>query len=831
MENVVKQFCSILSVGLNDGVEKKFSFVGEDLAQKSGAKEKSYTILNYIEEQGILEKVSFESRLFYVSILVWAEEFGILTRPELKVLSDKLLKEIVVFQENIDVNHYKYFFRTLDSSYVKAIFKPVENNLHKNDNLILLQGMQDFFNQTLLFYTRENDLNFSILPNTVGKFYSALKVEIDRQGELSFTMSDDDAIVLSYGQVYRIFLDSFADELFSKWYEIPKAITEQIKRKILLESNINVASKIIYRFSQLIKGDSALKKNLNAQVDKLKNADEDDADDIAAEISQKVFLILDELELAIYLQRYDEINRNQSTLMNEPTYKQVKKLLVSYKMEPHFTRYSIIKFFEFNPLVFLNRIDLAMFVREIALIAETLRSDRLEVPDNELRFFIDRILQQTRNLKDFARMASIFRANVKNYERHEILHNLMDEARMNNRIASALFSFYLGAMLEVEFGQNVPLPDIEEIANRLGSTFSITRRFNITQRIRQMLQRGEIDNTPVDRLLKQNLLALKLQHKMNEWELYFAFSQYLMLERFYPDIDVSDSNKREEKFEQLSKEVNQKIYKKIKEIYSEEFKENPEPLERYKILIFAENNVATLIGQDLDRRRREPELHKTSWKEIDSYIEMYVSDSIHVYSEQKKTKKINLADLYIAIQDHSTKISVTMAHLKSRLEQMVKENIKDADFDLMQNLQIIFGGIAIHQRNDKLNMEKIGFENFVEIMKTAPEEFHQLVLDSISGSYGKIEVKDPYGKTRTFEHERFQKAIEAIKALPRAACTEILSGVVQQDLFKEVYDALTSARNMAKNSGELASVLDDIEDKSAEILARAQKYYEEITAK
>ncbi len=829
MEKTVRQFCSILSLGLSQA-EDEFALVGQDLAQKPLAKEKSFLLLSYLEENNLLEKISFSGRLFTIYLLVWSEEFGILTRPELKILTQKVFRQIEEMDQRIPKDYFKYFFKKLNNAYVKSVFSSIFNNLHENDIIVFIQGMQDFFNQTLLFYTKEEEMHISMLPMVVGKFFELIGNEISRQNELSFTMDDSDSVILSFGQVYRLFLDSFADELFGKWFEISSTITNQIKKKILLESNINISSKVIYRFMQLIKDGSPLKKKFENLAAKLKKADEDTADEILQDLTQKVFLVLDELELAIYLQRYDEINRNQKTLMNEPTYKQVKKLLASYPMEPHFTRYSIIKFFEFNPLIFLNRIDLAMFVREIALICETLRSDKLEIPDNELRFFIDRILLQTRSLKDFAKMASIFRANVKNFERHEILHNLMEEARMNNRVAGALFSFYLGAMLEVEFGHNIPLPDIEELANRLGSTYSITRRFNITQRIRQILQHGEVDGVLIDKLLKQNLLALKLQHKINEFELYFTFSQYLNIENFYPNADLEDKISVENKFEQLAKEVIQKAYKKIKEVYVEEFRANPDPIERYKILIFAENKVATLIGQELDRRRREPEIKDVGWNEVLGYIEMYASDSIQVYKEQKKTQKINLADLYIEIQSHSTKISVTMTMLKNTLEQLVKDNISNADFDMVQNIQIVYGGIAIHHRENQLNIEKMGFYEFLQDIENNPEHYHQLVLDSLDGKYGDIEVKDPYGKTRTLDYERFAEVNDEIRKLNPKPCADLLSCVIQQDLFKEVYDALTSARNMSKNSAELQSVLEDITQKSSAILQRAKEYYEQASA-
>jgi hypothetical protein len=422
-------------------------------------------------------------------------------------------------------------------------------------------------------------------------------------------------------------------------------------------------------------------------------------------------------------------------------------------------------------------------------------------------------------------MASIFRANLKNYERHEILHNLLEEARLNKRIATALFSFYLGAMLEVEFGQNIPLPDIEIIANRLGSTFSITRRFHITQSIRQLLQRGEIDNTPVDKLLKQNLLSLKLQHKINELELFYSFAQYLKIERFYPPQNLIDEADIKPQFEKLAKEVIVKTYQLIKGKYSEEFAENPEPLERYRILIFAENKVCTLLGQELDRRRREPELADTGWQEIEDYLSLYINDSYQFYQEQKNSRKINLADLYIEIQNHATHISVTMTYLKNRLEELIRDKLAEADFDMIQNIQIVFGGIAIHHRQDQLNVERIGFTTMLNTLQNEADKYQQLVLDSLADKYGTIEVKDPYGKTRTFAHNRFAPVLAAIKQLPAEACAELLASVIQQDLFKEVYDALLSSRNMAKNSGELHSVLSDINEKNAELLARANEYF------
>jgi hypothetical protein len=824
MEQTIKRFCSLLAIGLENDSAETTAYVDENMASKSQAKEKLYALLRFLEENKLIADVAFDTRLFAINVMVWAEEFGILTRNELNEFGEKLLHQLPELDKHIKKDAYVHFFRPLNNSYVKAIFEPVRHNLHKNDNLLFLQGMQDFFNQTLLFFTRENNLNFAILPNTISVFYDRLKQEIERAGELSFGL-DDERQLLSFGQVYRLFLDSFCEELFQGEFALPGAVSDNVKRKLLLETNINVAAKVIYRFLQLMQGDGGVKDSLVTISEQLVGADEDEQDKIAATLNEKVFLILDEIELAIYLQRYDEINRNQSTLMSEPTYRQVKKLLTSYQMEPHFTRYSIIKFFEFNPLIFLNRIDLAMFVREVALIAEILHSDKLEIPDGEIRFFIDRILQQTRNLKDFARMASIFRANLKNYERHEILHNLLEEARLNKRIATALFSFYLGAMLEVEFGQNIPLPDIEIIANRLGSTFSITRRFHITQSIRQLLQRGEIDNTPVDKLLKQNLLSLKLQHKINELELFYSFAQYLKIERFYPPQNLIDEADIKPQFEKLAKEVIVKTYQLIKGKYSEEFAENPEPLERYRILIFAENKVCTLLGQELDRRRREPELADTGWQEIEDYLSLYINDSYQFYQEQKNSRKINLADLYIEIQNHATHISVTMTYLKNRLEELIRDKLAEADFDMIQNIQIVFGGIAIHHRQDQLNVERIGFTTMLNTLQNEADKYQQLVLDSLADKYGTIEVKDPYGKTRTFAHNRFAPVLAAIKQLPAEACAELLASVIQQDLFKEVYDALLSSRNMAKNSGELHAVLSDINEKNAELLARANEYF------
>jgi hypothetical protein len=830
MENNIAKFYSILSLGLSSDKAQAERLIQFDLANKIQAKESMYNLLSRLEEDGLLETVSMEVRLYIIYLMVWLEEYGGLTAQELKRINDQALANLPAINDSIKSIDITPFFQKIDKQFIANIFGDLEKNLHAKDYNLFLLGMNEFFRQTLNQMLKNSQLDISFFACVFDRFFKDLQKEIERQNEMSFTM-DDNTLTLTFGQVYRIFLDAFADELFLKRHLVDKRIDHHLKRKILLESNIKISAQLIYRFMQLVIGESPIQKSLNSICEKFAKANEDEAEEIDAELNTKIFLILDELELAIYLQRYDEVNRNQKTLMNEPTYKQVKKLLGSYTMEPHFTRYSIIKFFEFNPLIFLNRIDLATFVREIALICETLRSDRLEVPDGELRFFIDRILQQTRNLKDFARMATIFRANVKNYERHEILHNLIEEARLNNRIASALFSFYLGAMLEVEFGKSIPLPEIEQVANRLGSTFSITRRFSIMQKIREILQKGELDNASLESLLKQDILGLKMQHKINEFELYFTFKQYLKLEKFYPDQVFKNEDERLKKYDQMAKDIIRSAYAKIKKVYKQEFADNPQPKPRFSILVFAENRVTSLIGQELDRRRHDVDIEKTTLDELHSLTDMYVSDSHQAYQEMIKTKKINLADLYIEIQTYSTKISVTMTYLKNFLEDSVKANIPNANFDIMQNIQILFGGIAIHHRENQLNIEQKGFENFVDDAAKNADVYAKLVADSIKGVYGNIEVKDQYGKTRKISDDRFKLEKEAILKLGTKTCSSLLASIVQQDLFKEVYDALTSARNMAKNSNELYAVLEDIKSKSSEILDSAAKYYDYATQK
>ena len=55
---------------------------------------------------------------------------------------------------------------------------------------------------------------------------------------------------------------------------------------------------------------------------------------------------------------------------------------------------------------------------------------------------------------------------------------------------------------------------------------------------------------------------------------------------------------------------------------------------------------------------------------------------------------------------------------------------------------------------------------------------------------------------------------------------EVFISVILIDLLKEVSDALVSSRNMAKNSMELKTALDDIFSRSSDLLDYANSEYE-----
>jgi hypothetical protein len=811
--------------------------LSEERAADVDFKDSLIEVLTWLEGWNALEVTSFDARLALANLSQWLHQTNDFSVDERKKILETARSYYSLSNNGSpdssqakDLIQYflpKYHYESL----VGSVFTCVDGHLTEIDNRRFLRGMEQF-----LVYTMKSSINaqsFYKLGNLsliLKKFEELLTKEISTKGEMSFDFSTESGaqIKLTNWEIYRIFLMALAQILFTD-KEFKDYTVGNIVNRLLFETNIDISGKLMDYFVAFLKAKPTVHQKIkNLQAD-LKKASEDEQENIQKQIKTLLISVFDRLELQYYLKRYDMIHRNTDTLMDESTGSQVDLLIAGIKNDPHFTIYSVFKLLEFKPTIFFTRPELTMFITEMNETTKLLTSEELQIPDDEIRFFVDRVLLNTKQLRDFGKMTSIFRANIRNQERYRTIHELLEENRMSKKHASALMSFYLAAMLEVNFGDSVAMPDIEEIANRLGSTFSITRRFEIAQDIERILRNGELDGKTTESWQREGRFLEKIQEVMNRRELDSAFDQYLNMKLFFDDYpENADKQTHQDTVKKLVGDVWKKMGECIDKSFADVLNAEEDEAGLRELLRYAQNKISTLIGQDLDRGRRDKTVEKVARDQLMEMVENFSSDARSMYEQERQSRAINIADLYTDIQKQTRMISIVLGDISNELDNWTagfQEGDTAKDFE---EVKLILGGVAVFHRDGQLNFQATGVKSMLDLIAKTPEQYEKLILGTIQGEYGHVEIKDENGKTKTVNTENFGGALQVIGQFPPGTLLETFKAVFLSDLLRELFDAFNSSRGMAKNSRELKTALDDIKKRSSDLLKYIENRYNQM---
>jgi hypothetical protein len=805
----------LASVGLPAPPQIDHNIINKNTILSQNFQSALYEVLNLIEQKGKLETTTLEIRLALSNILQWLYQ-----SPDFKDVDNKIgiiADCLSNFEGSSDISRA---FLPTDSkgSITENIFSFVEGHLADEDYSKFMKGMEQFIVQG---FKSKSAFSIASAHKIIDTFRKNLAKEIQSKEEMSFSFSADTKVKFSSWEIYRIFLNSMLPVALAN-FNLKDAIINMVSQRLLYETNILISAKVIDDFYNLMQSKSQILEKINSTLEVIKKAAEDEQEAHTQNLKEFIISLLDKIELHIYLEKYDSIHRNVNIIMTEPTEAQVSKLLHSITKEVHFNFYAVIKLLEFKNNTYFSKEDFAMYIREMNKIVVLLRNEKIAIPDDELRFFIDRILINTKSLSRFAQMANVFRTIVQDTERYKTIHDNFEECRMNKKHASALMSFYMAAMLEVDFSEQIPLPTIEEISNRIGLIYSITRRFDVAEFIGDVLLRGEVESESITDLQQKGIFLDRMMKIINRKDLEWALDHYLNLKLIYEDFPEDKPSEKPKYLEKLLSDVIDKIHEKITQNFKDVFVNNKDEIrETYR---FAENKVVTLIGQELDRGRRDKIGKTVDREKLYEYIENYASDARAMYEAEVATKAISLADLYTEIQKYSRTISIVLGDVSNELDKVL-HRLRIENFE---RAQIILGGIAMHHREGQLDFQRVGVRNLLEIMDDSPDDFDKLIRDSLNGVYGKIEVKDEMGKTREVNRKYFDDAITIIESIPKVELVQLFKNVVLNDLLKELFDAFTSSRNMAKNSRELKTALDDILNRSSDLIKLADERYGEM---
>ena len=565
------------------------------------------------------------------------------------------------------------------------------------------------------------------------------------------------------------------------------------------------------------------KKVIEKLTKEIEEGNEDEAEEALDKLKLYTISIVNYLDLNIGISLYDAYHKLEGD-------KSIKNIVIEqlkhYKKEPHFTIYAINRLLDFKRKYLFSKVELTIYIREMSETCALLRSEEFQVPDEEMRFFVDRMLKNITEWETLAELSRKLRNNLVTNERNQMLHAQLQESSMNNRHASALISFYYAAKIETQYSNRISLINIEEIANRLGATFSITRRFKIAKFIEQSLNEGKLKDQPLETLQRGGYFTLIVNKIMNQKELEYTFDQYVDVRNFYDDYDPMVG--RSEYIKRLVTDIDRYVNEKVREIFKDVLEELDNEKSIHEVLRFAETKVITLLTRELDSLRKDNTLDTITREWIIPLINQFAEDSHSQYQEEKETRNINIADLYMKIQNYSMMVSVVLGDVRQQYNKEIESIRTQENFDAVERIQLILGGIAVAKREDDLNFEQIGLKNILNEFEVSPHKFKILVDAILDDGESNIEVKDEMGKTRKIHHEHFKITNSIIKSFEASKLSSVLKNAILLDLLKEVADALVSARNMAKNVQELKVTLDDIFTRSADLLAFSEAGYKKI---
>jgi hypothetical protein len=796
----------------------------EDLFFKSSL----FETINIIKDNELLDQVSLEDRFSLGNLFHWLNKKKNVKKDKISDLFARFVKNYVIdsSDEREKIEGLLKLFKPTneEDSFSITVFPGLKEHLNVYDLVEIVRGLDNFFNLIIQSHFSDNS-PYSIfrLNEFIKRFQDKFEEEVKSKSEMSFMMSSDNSgVVLSATELYRAFLNSAIPVFFTD-LNLPDVLRNHINLRLIVETNINIVGEVLERTFSKLMNVKSIRKKIDSYNDLLKNGTEDEIDNATQKFKDLITSLIDRLELEIHVNQYNNrLRLNRDNVINDL----INEQLEIYNKEPHYTVYSLNKLFEFKPNQVFTKLELVFYIKEMNETTYLLRNDPINVPDEEMRFFVDRMIKNTMNMESFGDLLRTFRGALNTPERNQTLHALLQECTMNNRHASALLSFYYAAKIENQFGNKISLLNIEEIANRLGSTYSVTRRFKIAKFLEDSLSEGKIKGQPLELLQNAGYFSLIMHKVINQKELEYAFDQYINIRNVYDDFD--ESVPRTEHIKRLVNEIEKTIQNKIKENFQSIFDETENSKDAHEITRFAETKIITLLTRELDSRRRENTVKDVTRAEMEEFINQFAEDAFGQYEAERETQKINIADLYMQIQHYSMRVSVVLGDVRQKYNSNV-EDIRNLDnYSDIEKVPIILGGIAVAHREKMLNFEERGLFKIIEDIRKDSKSYKKVIYESIDKKHGNIEVKNEMGKTRPIYHDEFSSTNAIIKGFEEPKLGEVFINVILIDLLKEISDALVSSRNMAKNSVELKTALDDIFNRSGELLEFAETEYNRI---
>lgn len=784
-----------------------------------------FETINLMIDDGISDSINIYQRFQMANLYYWLRKNKSVTDS----LAETVIKQMVPIcsnehhPEHENITNFIELFQPIyeDESFSIAVFPTLRDCLSVYDLVDFIRGMDSFLNLIIQKHF-DKDSNFTLLElNMFIKMFNAkITEEIASKSEMSFMM-DESAIQLSFGEVYHAFLNIIVPTFF-KDFGLPPTIINSIYYRLLKETPISYVGELIENIYVKTKEES-VKKVITPLVEIINGGNEDEAEDAHDKLKVYMLSIVNHLDLEIGIDLYNA----QHKLSNDKSIKSIiLDLLKKYPKEPHFTIYAINRLLEFKRKYLFSKVEITIYIREMSETCELLLSEDFQCPAEEMRFFVDRMLKNISEWTTFADLSRKLRNNLVTTERNQMLHSLLQECIINNRHASALISFYYAAKIETQYANKLSLINIEEIANRLGATFSITRRFKIAKYIEQSLNEGQLKEQPLEALQQSGHFTLIVNKIMNQKELEYTFDQYVDVRNFYNDYDAMVG--RAEYIKRLVTEMDQTVNDKIRDAFKDVLDElNNEQL-IHEVLRFAETKVITLLTRELDSLRKDNTLDGITREWMHPLIEQFSQDAHSQYQAEKETRNINIAELYMKIQHYSMMVSVVLGDVRKNYNVEIEKIRNQENFDAVERIQLILGGIAVAKKEDELNFEETGFLTILKEFESTPEKYKIFIDEILSDTSVKIELKDEMGKTRHVHHEHFKETNEIIQTFDAQKLGDVLKNAILLDLLREVADALVSARNMAKNVQELKVTLDDIFSRSADLLEYSETNYNRI---
>jgi hypothetical protein len=795
----------------------------EDINFKSSL----FESLNILMEKNILYEISVDRRFAFANLFHWLRKY----QASSSLPAEEVIHQIAPYytdrtiDSNRNITDFVHLFQPTneDESFAINVFPELKEHLSIYDLVDFIRGLDRFFNLVIQkHFDEHSNFNLIQLSEFISSFREKIKKEVKSKGEMSFMFDDSAQVQLSFGEIYNIFLGTMFQIYFSD-LSISANLETTLIMRLLKETEMSYVGALAEAFYNELKREP-IRKKIDSGISAVESAQEDDIDDLMDELKSYLISIVDRLDLNFLIGFYDNYHDLSGLLSVKPI---IDEQLLINKKEPHFTIYSINRLLEFKKKHLFSKPELIVYIREMSETVALLKTEKFQVPDEELRFFIDRMLQNMNSWANFSELSRKFRNNLITTERNQLLHSMLQESSLNNRHASALLSFYYAAKIETQYSNKLSLINIEEIANRLGSTFSITRRFKIAKFIEQSLNEGKLKDQPLETLQQKGFFSLIANKVINDKELEYTFEQYIDVANYF-DEEYDELKNRANYIRQIVKDIISYINERIRKEFAEVINELDSDKSIREILRFAETKVITLLTRELDSFHRDNTVDTINREMLVSHINQYAEDANAQYMAERETQNINIADLYMKIQNYSMKVTVVLGEIRKSYNEEIEKIRSQENFDDVERIQLIMGGIAVAKRDDQLNFEQKGLINILDDIRKNTENYASMIKDIISDTSIRIELKDEMGKTRHIHHKHFAKTNAIILSTNAKSLCTMFEGVILGDLLKEVADALVSARNMAKNVQELKVTLDDIFKRSKDLFGFAEDQYNKI---